>query len=230
VGPLSDAAAVARANLSAGSQLGGIVLVGGRDQSGNTLAQISGLIWGASATSSLDFVDDPTFKASAFKLPTPRAHHVALRTVDDRVLTAGGVVTMALGAFDYANATAAITLIDPAGGQVADLPARLSQARADSCAVLLDDGSALVAGGAWKDASGIHSARGVDLIAPDHSVRVAFGPANGTGDGLLQAARHRAACVKLRDGSVLVSGGLQYPAGGGQPVVLDSAEIYTPVN
>jgi hypothetical protein len=230
VGPLSDAVAVARANLSAGSQLGGIVLVGGRDQNGSTLAQISGLIWGPSPTSSLDFVDDPAFKAPAFKLPSPRAHHVALRTVDDMVLTAGGVLTIAPGVFDYANATAAITLIDPAGGQVADLPAPLSQARADSCAALLDDGTALVAAGAWKDSSGIHSARSVDLIGPDHSVRVAFGPPNGTGDGLLQSARHRAACLKLRDGSVMVSGGLQYPAAGGLPVVLDSAEIYMPVN
>lgn len=230
VGPLTDAVAVARANLVAGSQLGGIVLVGGRDQAGNTLAQISGLIWGPASSSSLDFVDDPTFKAAAFQLPTPRAHHVALRTLDDLVLTAGGVVSMTVGGFDYSNATAAITLIDPAGARVSDLPATLSQARADSCAALLDDGSALVAGGAWKDSSGLHSGRSVDLIGPDRSVRVTLGPPDGSGDGLLQAARHRPACIKLRNGSVLVMGGMQYPPGGGTPVVLDSAEIYTPVD
>jgi hypothetical protein len=28
---------------------------------------------------------------------------------------------------------------------------------------------------------------------------------------------------------VMVSGGLQYPAAGGQPIVLDTAEIYMPV-
>ncbi len=230
VGPLSDAVAVARGNLSSGTQLGGIVLVGGRDQGGNTLSQISGVIWGPSPTASLDYIDDTTYADPVFKLPAPRAHHVALRTVDDMVLAAGGVLTVTDGALDYANATAAITLIDTAGRQVQDLAAPLSQARGDSCAVLLGDGTALVAGGAWKDVVGTHSARSVDLIAPDHSVRAAFGPPNGIGDGLLQSARHRAACLKLRDGSVLVSGGLQYPPGGGQPVVLDSAEIYTPLN
>ena len=222
-GPLTDAVAVARGNRASGTQRGGVVLVGGRDQNGKVLAQISGLVW-----SGLDFVDDPTFKAPAFVLPTPRAHHVALRTLDDLVLTAGGVTALTVGAFDESNATAAITLIDPMAGQVFDLPVPLSQARADACAVLLDDGTALVAGGAWKDTGGGHSARSVDLIGADRSVRKAFGPPNGTGDGMLQAARHRAACLKLRDGSVLVSGGLHYPAGGGTPVVLDSAEIYMP--
>jgi galactose oxidase-like protein len=228
VGPLTDAVAVARANLQGNTAMGGIVLVGGRDANGNVLAQISGLIWGPSPASSLDFVDDATFKAKAFTLPSPRAHHVALRTVDDLVLTAGGVTSLTVGGFDYSNTTAAITLIDPAGEQVFDLPSPLSQARADACALLLDDGTALVAGGAWKDAAGLHSARSVDLIGSDRSVRVAFGPPGGVGDGLLQAARHRAACLKLKDGSVLVTGGLQYPAAGGQPTVLDSAEIYQP--
>ena len=227
-GPLTDAVAVARKSLSAGTQRGSVVLVGGRDPNGKVLAQISGLVWGPAKTGSLDFVDDGTFTAPAFVLPTPRAHHVALRTMDELVLTAGGVTALTVGAFDYSNATAAITLIDPTAGQVFDLPAPLSQARADACAVLLDDGTALVAGGAWKDAGGSHSARSVDLIGADRSVRKASGPPNGTGDGMLQTARHRAACLKLRDGSVLLSGGLQFPAGGGTPAVLDSAEIYMP--
>src|SRR5207253_646834 len=134
--------------------------------------------------------------ATPFKLPSPRAHHVGVRTVDDMILTAGGVTALTVGAFDYSNATAAITLIDPTAGQVYDLPDPLSQARADSCAALLDDGGVLIAGGAWKDGSGIHSARSVDLVAPDHSVRLARGPPNGLGDGLLQSARHKAACLK----------------------------------
>jgi hypothetical protein len=142
----------------------------------------------------------------------------------DLVLTAGGVTSLTVGGFDYSNATGAITIIDPIAGQVEDLPVPLSQARADSCAILLDDGTALVAGGAWKDTT-LHSARNVDLIAPDRSVRTAVG---ASGDGLLQAARHKAACLKLRDGSVLISGGLQYPAAGGTPVVLNTAEIYVP--
>ena len=225
-GLLTDAVAVARANLSGKTPLGGVVLVGGRDSNGNVLAQVSGLIWGPSPAGSLDFVDDATFKAAPFKLPTPRAHHVAVRTIDDMVLTGGGVTALTVGAFDYSNATAAITLIDPTGARVYDLPDPLSQARGDSCAALLDEGSVLIAGGAWKDGSGIHSARSVDLVAPDHSVRLARGPPDGSGDGLLQAGRHKAACLKLRDGSVLVSGGLQYSSGG--VAVLDTAEIYMP--
>lgn len=228
VGQLTDAVAVPRANLSGGTSRGGIVLVGGRDGSGAVSSQISGLIWGPATTGTLDFIDDASFAAAAFKLPTPRAHHVALRTVDDLVLTAGGVTALTVGGFDYSNATAAITLIDPIAGQVFDLPDPLAQARADSCAALLDDGTVLVAGGAWKDASGLHSARTVDLIGPDHSVRPARGPPNGSGDGMLETARHHAACLKLADGSVLVTGGLQYPDAGGAPVVLDGAEIYMP--
>src|SRR5262249_11690910 len=61
-GQITDAVAVARANLSGHTPLGGIVLVGGRDQNGALLDQISGLIWGPSPAGSLDFVDDATFK------------------------------------------------------------------------------------------------------------------------------------------------------------------------
>ncbi len=228
-GQLTDAVAVARGNVAGSSTLGGIVLVGGRDGAGNVLDQISGVIWGPSPAGGLDFVDDTTFSGAQWKLPSPRAHHVALRTADDMVLTAGGVTSLALGAFDYSNATAAITLIDPAGGQVRDLPDPLSQARADSCALLLEDGTALIAGGAWKDAGGLHSAKSVDLVGTDHSVRTPAGPDSLPGSGILGAARHRAACIRLKDGTVLVSGGLQYPAAGGTPVVLDSAEIYQPL-
>src|SRR5205807_1181884 len=82
-GRLTDAVAVARANVSSKTTLGGVVLVGGRDQQGAVLAQISGLIWGPSAAGGLDFVDDGTFNGPQWKLPSPRAHHVALRAVDD---------------------------------------------------------------------------------------------------------------------------------------------------
>ena len=105
----------------------------------------------------------------------------------------------------------------------------LSKARADSCTATLEDGSVLVVGGAWQDNAGLHSAHQVDLIQADLTVRSPYGPENA--DGTLQAPRHRAACVRLKDGSVLVTGGLQYPASGtGAPVVLDSAEIYMPIS
>ena len=228
-GLLTDAVAVARTNDSSRSRLGGVVLIGGRDGNGNVLAQVSGVIWGNAPGGSLDFIDDATFSGSQWTLPSPRAHHAALRMSDDTVLTAGGVTAMTVGAFDYANATAAITVIDPLGGRVYDLPVPLSQARADACAVSLANGSALIAGGAWKDSSGLHSAHNAEVVAADHSVRSPGGPDALPNGGVLVEARHRAACIRLSDGSVLITGGLQYPASGGTPAVLDSAEIYQPL-
>ncbi|HUJ26702.1 MAG TPA: kelch repeat-containing protein, partial [Myxococcales bacterium] len=227
-GLLTDAVAVARTNDSTHATLGGVVLVGGRDGSGNVLSQVSGVVWGSAPGGSLDFIDDATFIGSQWMLPSPRTHHAALRMPDDTVLTAGGVTAMTVGAFDYSSPTAEITVIDPPGGRVYDLPSPLSQARADACAVSLADGRALFAGGAWRDDAGLHSARNVDLVAADHSVRSPGGPDALPDGGVLVQARHRAACIRLRDGSVLITGGMQYPASGGTPVVLDSAEIYQP--
>ena len=221
-GPLTDAVAVARDNLRNGLKLGGVALVGGRDATGKVLTQLSGLVFSDSAN---DFVDDPAYRTLA--LPSPRAHHIAARLRDDSLLTAGGVTSWTM-APDYAHTTAEVTLINPQAGTVGNLGQPLSRARADSCTATLEDGTVLVVGGAWQDNAGLHSARQVDLIQPDLTVRPAYGPESG--DGTLQAARHRAACVRLRDGSVLVTGGLQYPASGtGAPVALDSAEIYMPV-
>ena len=238
--PLTDAVAVARVNsVRSGPSQGGVVLVGGRDGTLHPSNQISGLIW---RDTSNDFWNDSTFATGPVSvLPTPRVKHVAVRlgcsknisgclaqADDDTVLTAGGV-TAEVDNNDYSSATDAVTIIDSGQQYVADV-AKLVQARADSCAAVLEDGSVLIAGGAWKDGNGLHSARFVDLVVPAGratTVRNLMGPAQG--DWALQQGRTRAACLRLRDGSVLVTGGLQYPEGGGTPTVLQSAEIYTPV-
>ncbi len=223
-GPLTDAVAVARDNAQNGRKLGGVALIGGRDATGKVLTQVSGLVFSDSAN---DFVDDPAYRTLP-ALPSPRAHHIAARMRDDSLITAGGVTSWTMSP-DYTHATAEITLINPQGGTVANLNQQLSKARADSCTATLEDGTVMVVGGAWQDNFGLHSARQVDLIGADLTVRSPYGPENA--DGTLQASRHRAACVRLKDGSVLVTGGLQYPASGsGAPVVLDSAEIYMPVS
>jgi hypothetical protein len=221
-GRVTEGVAVARANIRSNHQRGGVALVGGRDNNGNVLDQISGLFYLESAH---DYVDDDVYRD--LKLPTGRAHHVAVRMRDDTILTAGGVTALSVTAFDYSNATSAVTIIDPIGGKVENLKATLSQARADSCAAVLEDGTALIAGGAWKDASA-HSARQVDLVSQSGEVRSPIGPFTGTGDGTLAQARHKAACLRLKDGTVLVTGGLQFKATGGSAVALDGAEIYTP--
>jgi len=95
----------------------------------------------------------------------------------------------------------------------------------------------LYAGGAWKDSAGMsRSVSSTDVVSltsngVDDPVRPLIGPAAGGTSTTwgLQAARHRAACVRLRDGTVLVTGGFQYAAdGSGLQTTLDSAEIYTP--
>src|SRR5207244_3640039 len=127
------------------------------------------------------------------------------------------------------SATDAVTIIDPSAGYVADV-AHLVTARGDACAVVMENGLVLVAGGAWKDGNGLHASQNAEIISPlgrDTNVRNLQGPTQG-GSWSLQQGRYRAACVRLRNGAVLVTGGLSAPAGGGSPVALQSAEIYLP--
>ena len=226
VGRLTDAVAVPRINQPrGGAQLGGIVLVGGRDATGAALAQVSGLVF---SEAQHDYVLDGSL--GGLVLPSPRVKHGAVRLLDDTILVAGGLTQ---SSSDYANATAAVTIVDPGKGTALDV-AQLSVARGDACTVLLEDGEVLVAGGAASDANQLlASSSTAEIIAPAGpnqsvtSVRLLQGPTTGAWG--LRDSRHRAACLRLRDGSVLVTGGLQYQAGGGV-VALDSAEIYTPAS
>jgi hypothetical protein len=226
--PLTDAVAVPRVNkTSAGAPRGGVVLIGGRDQGLKPTAQVSGLIWLDTAN---DFANDPAFtQASLAQLPTPRYRHSAVALADDTVLVMGGLVA-ATDSNDYSSPTGAVSVVDPTGAQIYDTTALLNQPRAEGCAVALEDGQqVLFAGGAYKDSNGLHSGRDADIVTGSGrstSVRSLQGPT--TGDWALIGGRHRAACIRLRDGSVLVTGGLQANATGA-PTVLQSAEIYTPV-
>jgi hypothetical protein len=230
IGPITDAVAVARQNKARnGPVQGGIVLVGGRNGTLQPSKQISGLIWHDTTN---DFANDAAFTPTEVSsLPTPRVKHVAVQLADDTVLTAGGLTALPNGPDDYSTPTDAVTVIDAAGGYVADVSgAKLVQARADSCATVLEDGSVLVTGGAWKDGNGLHSGRETDLIVPqgrNTTVRSLQGPTQG-GDWVLTQGRYRASCLRLRNGSVLITGGLQVQADGTLRA-LGSAEIYTPV-
>jgi hypothetical protein len=236
---LFDAAIVSRANSAPGGQsLGGFVLLGGRTSTGDATNQISGMYFSESLHK---YTRDKLWEAAALSsLPTPRVRHFAVRLIDDSIAVIGGL-TKAVG--DYGFATDAVTQVNPTANTVGDLAgakSRLSQARGDGCGVLLEGGAVLYAGGAWKDAGGkSRSLAWADVVSltsngADDPVRALQGPAgpgpNGPSVlGGLQAARHRAACVRLRDGTVLVTGGFQYAAdGSGVQTTLDSAEIYTP--
>ena len=88
----------------------------------------------------------------------------------------------------------------------------------------------MIAGNTWRDGNGLHAAQNAEIVVPlgrGTQVRTLMGPAQ-SGNWALQQGRYRAACLRLRDGSVLVTGGLSVPAGGGAPAALQSAEIYQP--
>jgi hypothetical protein len=234
---LFDAAIVARSNAApGGQQLGGFVLLGGRTASGAATNQISGMVFSESFH---DYKRDRLWEAPALSaLPTPRVRHSAVRLIDDSIAVIGGL-TAANTSGDYANATDAVTQVLPSASSIVELTGSgrgLSQARGDGCAALLEGGAVLYAGGAWKDGGGkSRSAAAVDVVSltsngADPAVRGLQGPSIGGTSTTwgLQTARHRAACVRLRDGSVLVTGGFQYGADGASLSTLDSAEIYTP--
>ncbi len=224
--PLADAVAVSRQNLNPeGVSQGGIVLLGGVDQNGNASAQISGLEFIDSLHA---YQDDVTYESSPMnQLPTARVRHSAVVVpADDSILVLGGSTSANDG---YLLTTAAVTVVNPAQTLVQNATETLSQARADGCATLLANGQVLYVGGAWGDASGVHTTASVDLIEPAGAssvVRALEGPSPG-GDWGLQTARHKAACLLLADGTVLVTGGLQFD-GSGSPFALGQAEIYTP--
>ena len=232
---LFDSMAVSRANLApGGGSQGGFVLIGGRDSHGDATAQLSGMAF--SATRNIYSRDKLWEQPALSRLPAPRVRHFAARLQDDSIVVVGGLTKTATDT--YANPTDAVTVINPsANPPVADLAgsnARLSRARADGCGVLLEDGRVLYSGGAWKDAQGVHSAQVADVVTitsgggADVPVRTLQGPGPGSTWGL-QQARHRAACLRLKDGSVLITGGLKFASDGtGGQVTLDSAEIYVP--
>jgi len=223
----SDAVAVSRQNKVTGVVNGGVVLVGGLDASGNATGQMSGVVFNELTQ---QYTADSTFEQSGFRaLPTPRVKHAAVVSpADDTILVIGG---QTVANSNYNSTTNAITIVDPSSLSTTNATAVLSQSRADGCAVLLASSDILYVGGAWGDGTnGVNSTRSVDLIshsAGSTSVRALEGPAQGN-DWALQAARHQAACLQLADGTVLVTGGLQYQSESGLPTTLGSAEIYTP--
>ena len=236
---LFDAAIVSRKYLAPGGQAqGGFVLLGGRDSTGIATSQISGMVYSEALHK---YTRDKLWEAAALSsLPSARVRHFAVRLIDDSIAVIGGLTKTAI---DYSFATDAVTHVNPTATSptppVSDLAGsngRLSQARGDGCGVLLEGGAVLYAGGAWKDAQGkSRSLNSTDVVSltsntNDVPVRTLQGPGGGTSTAWgLQAPRHRAACVRLRDGTVLVTGGFQYAAdGSGAQVTLDTAEIYTP--
>jgi hypothetical protein len=228
---IADAVAVGPKNVAANNLQGGIVMLGGTDANGNASAQISGLVFNDPQHEYVPVVDFEHAPLNA--LPTPRVHHSAVVAGDDTIFVLGGSTVSNDSA--YTHTTAAVTVVNRGQLIVGNATENLSQARADGCAVLLQTRGSqpapiLYIGGATGDSSGARSTASVDVIAPSglsSTVRALQGPTGG-GNWALQTSRHHEACLTLADGTVLVTGGLQFNGASGTVVTVGSAEIYTP--
>lgn len=228
---LADAVAVGPKNTAANNIQGGIVLLGGTDVNGNASAQISGLVFNDPQHEYVPVVDFEHAPLNA--LPSPRVHHSAVVAGDDTIFVLGGSTVSNDSA--YTHTTAAVTVVNRSQSIVGNATENLSQARADGCAVLLQTSGSqpapiLYIGGATGDSHGARSTASVDFIAPSglsSTVRALQGPTGG-GNWALQSSRHHEACLTMADGTVLVTGGLQFNGASGTVVTVGSAEIYTP--
>lgn len=227
---------------------GEVLVIGGRDDSGNFLA-------------SAEIFDGVAWQGKA-SLSQQRAGHTATRLQSDRVLVVGGYDAQPalLGSGWTFLCSAEIYDFTAGGGQGAFVPTgSLAQCRANHTETLLANGKVLVTGGEsdgvvigtteiWSAPGGLwgagppmsfarwgHTATrlssGVVLITggndgvSDLKSAEAFDPVTGTWMtvGPMSEPRSQHAAVLLGDGRVLLTGGYQNGS------ALDSAEIYDPV-
>jgi hypothetical protein len=114
------------------------------------------------------------------------------------------------------------------------LTADMEVERIDHCAVALPDGRVVILGGlSGSDASSFGTTNSAEVFSDDPTAETLPSvQSTPVPNGLLQA-RAGMACTLLRDGSILVTGGIQTTgplSGNQQPVTtLDSAEIFRPL-
>lgn len=149
-------------------------------------------------------------------LTTARRGHAAVLMEDGRVLVTGGLSEGAplASAEVYDPAKRAWTSVRP-----------MSVPRLGHTLTLLDDGRVLVAGGSALDAA--ESAGGGQTIRAVATAEL-FDPATGTWapTGSMGAARFEHTATRLRDGRVVMVGGLGAAGGAGTTSPLASTEIY----
>jgi hypothetical protein len=236
--PLWDAAAIPLSR-------NGLAVVGGLDAAGAATSTVLGLRWD---TGGARYTIDPTgFGSLPEGAARVRPGAVRLSPAPLEALVVVGGLTIPsgenLGLNDYtfvsqvaaglvltANNQAPIARPLSAGGSAAE-----QGGRADGCAAALEgERSMLYTGGARMARGAALSQARADLIRataqPDGNgvARLDLLP-QATTYGL-RVQRHRAACLRLRDGTVLVAGGLSYQPGQSGLVrdALSSLEIYTP--
>jgi len=139
------------------------------------------------------------------RMSTNRYGHTATLLRDGRVLVAGGFAT---------GAVASTEIYNPTTGRWA-AAGRLATARFDHSAALLPDGRVLIVGGA-RDNGPMGARRSAEVFDPAHQ--------GWQGGPSLQVAQARFTTTTLRDGTLLVAGGVGY----GPTYYLASAELLTP--
>lgn len=141
----------------------------------------------------------------AMPMVVVRGNATATLLRDGRVLVAGGFAT---------GAVASTEIYNPTTGRWA-AAGRLATARFDHSAALLPDGRVLIVGGA-RDNGPMGARRSAEVFDPAHQ--------GWQGGPSLQVAQARFTTTTLRDGTLLVAGGVGY----GPTYYLASAELLTP--
>lgn len=206
--------ALARASTYAVPLADGRVLVVGND---NICMPDDGA-WQDSARAELY---DPAANSwtSTGSLNAPRSDFAAVALPNGSVLVTGGL-TAGNPAEGVYGAYSSTKLYDPGTGTWS-ATSTMNTARTEPVAALLDDGTALVAGGAYVDRAGYRVLSSAEIYDPDTAL---WSPTGG-----MLAARRDARAVTLSDGRVLVVGG----SSTGRRLsdaytIVQSAEIFDP--
>ncbi len=187
---------------------GKVLLTGGRDSAGNSLASAE--------------LYDPTsgLFAQTGKMSSPRESHTATLLSDGKVLVIGGNN----GTVSLATAE----LFDPATGSFA-LTGSMQLGREFHTATLRNDGTVLVAGGAYFRPT-VNSGAGIGFLQEATSAAEVFNPLSRsfTPTSSMVEARSRQTATLLRDGTVLLIGGIdeQFQTASTISKILSIAELF----
>ena len=216
----SAALATGRANQAAFALSSGAVMVaGGSDATNAALASVEGFLFVVA-----DYA--PVASLARLVLSTPRARPASALIGPDLALVAGGFNSTFAASARYSSIASTLEIIDARSEKPIVLPAlNMSSARADACAAGFEGIGGVVIGGAANLGSGLASLNSVDVVAASDAAGTQFHVRPVA--RAMATARHLAACLRLGDGTILVTGGL-HAVGDGTVTTVDSAEIYTP--
>lgn len=171
---------------------------------------VSGGVNSTTAVATAELYDPATNTwAATGSMATSRYYHAANALPNGKVLVTGGFSSAGVATAEQ---------YDPATGTWASAGS-MAVARWEHAATLLADGSVLVSGGV-NDAAGKATVASAELYDPTANTWSAVGS--------MAQARNRHSASLLGNGKVLVMGGVELGAMGGE-TVLATAELYDPV-